>query len=424
MSRKSQRRARAASASSNNPGATTPQHLADPAEDAVGQEPVRAELEPESAPGVQPVVEAAPRRPPGPPIPRSAVSSVTWPALPAPAGALLLALQQQFSESERWPADQVEGLQFECLSRLLTHAVATVPYYRENGAYGEVAAGAPVTKEYWARLPILTRAQVQAAGRQLGSEAAPGDHVPLYETVTAGTTGAPVHAIGTRVTGAIWQAITLRDLTWHPRDVTGKLAAIRAEGGDTIPTEGLDLPGWGAAIDLVYETGPCALFSVNNDVGTQAEWLVRQQPDYLLSSPTNLLALANHFQANGIKLGSLRGITSYGAVLEAEVRDACRSTWGAEIVDMYSTQEVGYIALQCPESESYHVQSEAVYVEVLDDDGRPCRAGQVGRVVVSTLHNFAMPLLRYDVGDLAEVGSGCPCGRNLPVLSRVVGRQG
>jgi phenylacetate-CoA ligase len=238
-----------------------------------------------------------------------------------------------------------------------------------------------------------------------------------------GTTGAPVRAVGTRVTGALWQAITLRDLAWHPRDVTGKLAVVQADAGDTIPPEGVDRAGWGPAIDLVYESGPCALFSASHDVGAQADWLVRQQPDYLLSSPSNLLALADHFQANGLKLGSLRGITSGGAVLAPEVRDACRATWGAEIVDMYSTQEVGYVALQCPASESYHVQSEVLYVEVLDDDGQPCRPGQVGRVVVSTLHNFAMPLLRYDLGDLAEVGRGCPCGRNLPVLTRIVGRQ-
>jgi phenylacetate-CoA ligase len=222
----------------------------------------------------------------------------------------------------------------------------------------------------------------------------------------------------------MWQAITLRDLSWNWRDVTGKLAAIRAEGSDSLPPEGADLPGWGAPTDLVYDTGPCSLFSIQQTVGAQADWLVRAQADYLLSYPSNLLALARYFQDNETKLPGLRGVTSYGEVLGAEVRKACRAAWGVEVVDMYSTQEVGYIALQCPQSERYHVQSESLYVEILDDQGQACAPGEIGRVIVSTLHNYAMPLLRYEVGDFAEVGdSGCSCGRTLPVLTRILGRE-
>jgi phenylacetate-CoA ligase len=89
---------------------------------------------------------------------------------------------------------------------------------------------------------------------------------------------------------------------------------------------------------------------------------------------------------------------------------------------MYSANELGYLALQCPEHEHYHVQAEGVLLEVLGEDNRPCATGEIGRVVVTSLHNFAMPLLRYDIGDYAEAGPPCPCGRGLPVLSRIVGR--
>jgi phenylacetate-CoA ligase len=63
-----------------------------------------------------------------------------------------------------------------------------------------------------------------------------------------------------------------------------------------------------------------------------------------------------------------------------------------------------------------------VLVEVLDERGAPCPPGKIGRVVVTALHNFAMPLIRYELGDLAEVGSACSCGRGLPVLRRILGR--
>lgn len=81
------------------------------------------------------------------------------------------------------------------------------------------------------------------------------------------------------------------------------------------------------------------------------------------------------------------------------------------------------MALQCPTGHHYHVQSESVILEVLDDSGRPCLPGETGRVVVTTLQNYAMPLIRYESGDYAEVGSSCSCGRKLPVLTRIHGRQ-
>ena len=88
-----------------------------------------------------------------------------------------------------------------------------------------------------------------------------------------------------------------------------------------------------------------------------------------------------------------------------------------------AAEEFGYLALQCPEHEHYHVQSENVLVEILNDDGEPCQRGEIGRVIVTSLHNFAMPLLRYEIGDYAEVGSPCACGRGLPVLKQIIGRQ-
>lgn len=64
-----------------------------------------------------------------------------------------------------------------------------------------------------------------------------------------------------------------------------------------------------------------------------------------------------------------------------------------------------------------------MFVEVLDEAGQPCKPSQVGRVVITSLHNYAMPLIRYEIGDFAEQGRFCDCGRGLPVLNRIVGRQ-
>jgi phenylacetate-CoA ligase len=90
---------------------------------------------------------------------------------------------------------------------------------------------------------------------------------------------------------------------------------------------------------------------------------------------------------------------------------------------MYTCEELGYLALQCPDFEHHHVTAESVFLEVLDEKGRPVPAGGTGRVVATAMHNFAMPLVRYALGDEAEPGEPCACGRGLPVLRRIIGRQ-
>ena len=108
--------------------------------------------------------------------------------------------------------------------------------------------------------------------------------------------------------------------------------------------------------------------------------------------------------------------------LGSYVRECFEKSLEIPVVDLYSAREVNVVALQCPDNPHYHVQSEAIFVEVLDDNRQPCAPGQIGRVVVTPLHNFATPLIRYEIGDFAEFGELCSCGRGLPVLKRIMGR--
>jgi phenylacetate-CoA ligase len=81
------------------------------------------------------------------------------------------------------------------------------------------------------------------------------------------------------------------------------------------------------------------------------------------------------------------------------------------------------MALGCAHCGQYHVQAEGVVLEVLDMHGEPCGAGETGRIVVTDLHNHAMPLIRYDIGDFAAVGEPCPSGIGLPTLAQMLGRR-
>jgi phenylacetate-CoA ligase len=301
------------------------------------------------------------------------------------------------------------------LEVLLRHTHSSVPHYRRawSGLYDP---NAPLTQERFSRLPRLTRRELQGNFDALKSERIPPTHGSVAEARTSGSTGSPVRVLKTQVTQAFWNAFTLRDHLWHRRDLRGKLAAIR----HGVPTG--EFAGWGTATHGVIATGPSVVLGVKEDIDAQLRWLQEQRPEYLLTYPSNLAELARRSQQLGMRMPGLREARTLGEVLPEEVRELCRRAWGVPVADVYSAEEIGYIALQCPQHEHYHIQSEAVRVEILDEHGAACQPGEIGRVVVTTLHNFATPLVRYELGDFAVGGVACACGRGLPVISRVMGR--
>ena len=356
-------------------------------------------------------------------VPHSVIEGVAWPAVPGDVAARLLALQHQLEESQWWPPDVMLDHQFRQLGRLLDHAFRNLAFYRERLAAAGYRPGQEIAPELWRRLPILTRREVRDAGEALVSRTLPPAHGGRFPDATSGSTGIPLKIQKSELFLLLWHAFTLREELWHRRDWRLKLAVIRPGlGTSAAGSRGGHHENWGPPVAEVYPTGPQALLDITTSVADQAEWLVREKPGYLLTMPSNLRELARHFRKHGLTLPALCGIRTLGEVVDGELRQACRDAWGAGIADMYSTVEAGYCALQCPEHEHYHVQSESALVEVLDKAGDPCRPGERGRVVVTSLHNFAMPLIRYDTGDFAEPGGPCSCGRGLPVLDRIVGR--
>ncbi|MBL9125019.1 MAG: phenylacetate--CoA ligase family protein [Planctomycetaceae bacterium] len=352
----------------------------------------------------------------------SIIPGVDWPALPNARGCQLLALQFQLDRSQWLPAVEIERQQARLAERLYRHAILHVPYYRATYAAAGFRPGSIRSIDDWLRLPILRRGDLQARFEDLQCRVK--EHGEVSLSMTTGSSGMPTRTVGTAVTRILWHALTLRHHLWNNRDFSGKLATIRAlrERDKTGRIEERE-PSWGSATADILRTGPLVALDIHTSVDEQAAWLVREDPDYLLTYPSIAVELIQYMDRNGLRLPRLRELRTFGELLDPRLRELCQRNWGVPVVDGYSSQEVGYIAQQCPETEQYHVQAESVLVEVLDDEGRPCQPGATGRVVVTTLHNFAMPLIRYEIGDYAEVGDKCPCGRGLPVLRRIVGRQ-
>ena len=339
-------------------------------------------------------------------------------------GELLQMMTSQFQQTERLPPEQLLAHQLRAAGFLLEHVWQHSDFHRTRLSCTGWRPGTPLDAESWRRLPILSRQDVRIAGQSLFSREIPPHHGQRIAAHTSGSTGEPVNVMGTGLTALYWSALTLRDYDWHGADYTASVATIRHffDEGIGQPPEGTSLPHWGGPVASVRDTGPAAVLNLSADVKVQARWLVRQNPEHLVTMPTVLQALLEHFARHSLALPRLRLVRTVGELVTPELRELCHSVWQVPIIDVYSSQELGYIALQCPESKHYHVPAESLLVEVLDEDDRPCRPGEVGRVVTTSLHNYATGLIRYEVGDYAEVAPPCACGRTLPTLARIIGR--
>jgi phenylacetate-CoA ligase len=356
----------------------------------------------------------------------SIIENITWPAIPDPQVSQLVAVLYQLEQTQWWSPEKLLTHQLTQLRLLLIHAYHTIPFYKQRLDEAEIDLLHPFTLEKWRKIPILKRTDIQSEGNKLLSSQLPASHGQAKSGQTSGSTGQPITVYGTNLTRFFWNAFALRDHLWFERDFKGKLAVIRfGDAGGYIgdPPDGKFNNNWGLPAALLYQTGPLLTLNISSPVSVQAAWLQRHNPDYLLTYPSNLVALAEYCHKEGIELPNLREVRTISEMVTPEMRTVCQEVFAVPLVDIYTSKEMGYMAIQCPQGEGYHIQSENLFLEILDDDDNPCEVGQPGRVIVTGLHNFAMPLLRYEIRDYAISGPPCACGRGLPVISRVLGRS-
>ncbi len=346
---------------------------------------------------------------------------IVWPAVPDPFHAQVISVLHQLEATQWWPAERLRDHQFRQLTALLSHFNRTSEFLRPQLDEYKQRFARRLDPDSFRAIPLLTREAIRQAGEALFNTDLPQGQRQWRESGSSGSSGPPVTIRKTEVNEVFHAALGLRDHVWQERDFAQGFASIRRFAhGVAMGPDGDTAERWVACL----ETGlSYSLNSAFTTVGEQIAWLARLRPGYVFSYPSLLQGLALHCEREAIAMPWIKGLQSFGEVLTPAQRADCERVFGVAPRDTYSASEVSLIAIECPDAPgSYHVQSESVLVEILDARGEPCAIGEPGRVVVTDLHNLVTPMIRYEIGDIAEWGEPCACGRGLPVLRRVVGR--
>ena len=328
---------------------------------------------------------------------------------------------QDMRESARWSDAEREEDQVRKLVPLVRHAVHQSPFYRDRlGAICDDEG--TVDLRYWHRVPIITKAELQAAGDDVHAVATPEKYGAWKTFWTSGSTATPVPSRMEQYAAFVNKTLVTRGFEWAGFDPSKSLAAIFP--GDVEKTrnaEGIRGTGW----SLNDPEAPYAEINVLTGVDVQAEWLERVRPDYLQTYQSNLKSLYRAMGEERFAALGLSGVSVMSEPLDRDFAAHLGERHGIALAHTYSCIEAGHMAARCRDGGRLHVSAENVLVELVDEEGRPARPGEIARVVVTPLLRYATPMIRLALGDLAvgSPASRCPCGVTHPGLDAVLGRE-
>lgn len=327
------------------------------------------------------------------------------------------------AEANQWRSPQeIERLQFRKLERLLRHAAAEVPYYSE--VLRGIDLASIRTREDLRQIPILTRAHLQNNLEALLARGVDKDR--LIRKASSGSTGSPTTVYLDRERSLRSWAYNTRHNRWAGFEWSCKLAsmwglptAARVEA--EVQTSWLSKQwktarAWASGEPREVYLSPFQ--HTPEEMEQFARALLRFKPDVLLGYTNSLIEFAGFLQKRGIRGVRARAIIAGGEVLTQDLRQLLEEVFGGRAFRRYGSRELDILASDC-EQGRLHLNDDHLVVEILRHPGE-----SFGRVLATDLHNYAMPLIRYDLEDVASPLEGqCPCGRGLTMLTNIEGRK-
>lgn len=308
--------------------------------------------------------------------------------------------------------------QLAALKAQLHHAYATVPYYRAAWNKAGVHPSDVKTLSDFETFPILTKADIRRHGRALVSSHY--DVTKLRVKRTSGSTGVPL-TVYIDEPAVQWKtACTIRSDEWSGWRLGQRVAKVW--GNPEYRHFGLKGRLRNFLLDRAVYLDTLNL----NDqrIAEFARTIRRHRPGLIFGHAHSLYLLACSLKKSGITDVRPDGIISTAMLLHDWQRAVIEQVFQCKVTNRYGCEEVSLIACECEKHRGLHVNADSVYTEVPDAQSTDCRSWANGKLLVTDLTNRAMPLIRYQIGDVVVPSSRrCDCGRGLPLIERIEGRE-
>lgn len=307
------------------------------------------------------------------------------------------------------------------LQSIISHAQKHIPYYRGALTVGVTSQkGNKFITDCLQDLPILTKEIIRAVGSdlQISNHEARGSYI----NTSGGSTGEPIPVVQDREFAQWSSATFLFVKSMRMVDPYTHTAVL-----------------WGAHRDL-YGSNNTIIGSIKNyvnnsvtfnsaklepqDIEEFIRYINNSRPKMIVGYAQSLEQVAKYAITHSLEINSVLAIHSGAGKLYNFMRENIAQAFRSPIYDHYGGREFSSIATECSAHDGLHIMGHNRIVEIVDQNGKACSIGQEGRILVTTLDNYSMPLIRYDTGDIgvwAEENK-CSCGIVYPKLGKVTGR--
>lgn len=321
---------------------------------------------------------------------------------------------KQLEKTQWLKRRELEDLKLKKLKVLLKHAYENVPYYHESFRRVNLRPDDVRELEDLRRVPVVERSELRGHVREMVARNFPKGK--LVEWSTSGTTALPVKFFRDKDDVSWGVGAELRGYRWAGFCVGDKIARIWS-----FEQEAIDKLSFRIGEFFKRERVLNLHDLSEGSMRTFAVEMQKFRPDFIRGYGTGTSVFASFLlQNDGFKI-SPKAVFTTAATLFPHYEKTIRQAFNCSIYDYYACAEVSHVAADCGENEGLHVSEENVILETVDGL-EPVAKGEDGKVLLTNLNGFGMPLIRYDVGDVARIMSdSCSCGRELSLV-KVVGR--
>lgn len=319
---------------------------------------------------------------------------------------------QEFERNQWLNPEELQQISWQKLKKLLEHAYTHVPFYRQRfQEIGLTPQDIQTEKDFY-QIPLLSKDDIRQNGDLL--LATNYDKSRMTRDATSGSTGEPLVLYRAQDYSSADIAAFTRSYRWFGGDMGDKIAWIwgrRQDGSRLTLMQRIKRERW---LDG---------YTVTPEIFQQfAQMLGRWKPTIITGYGNVIYLFAEYLAQQNIRDIRPKMVQTTAVPVWPHEREVIERVFQCPVSDRYSSHEAGaIIAAECPQG-GKHIFSDFCFVEILAD-GQPVSPGEMGEVVITPLYNFGMPLIRYQMADIAALaGQPCSCGRGLPVLQELMGR--
>lgn len=307
---------------------------------------------------------------------------------------------------------EIQQIRQDKLYSIIQYAYENVPYYKEKFRKAGITPNDFYNLDELVELPITTKSEILKSDLSYVSKEF--NVKELYTSRTSGSTGEPFISYFDKRSWSILKYLT----KYRARVACGFSFMDRFVIIEAISVE--KVQNYNSKVNFFVKK---KFLSVYDTFSNHVDFYLAYKPTTLYGFPSYFVNLISYLEKNSIQINFVKRIFTSSEVLNSSTRYTIENYFNCKVYDVYGSTETKEVSWECQSHEGYHINEDLFYLELLSENNMPVNNGDVGRIVITTLENKAMPLLRYFTGDLGIfLDKKCSCGRNFSLMKPVFGR--